>query len=113
VSAASTFKEMSSVSLRMTVFQAIPALEDEGDPESAEMARLSGLVATAVFNARVVSNGRDKGVTRLLFDDSPEAHGHGKTIYPHPKLGATSAWRERLRSAAARMCRLRANSLPL
>ena len=32
-------------------------------------------------------------VTKLLFDDSPEAHGHGKIldigkiIHPHPPLG--------------------------
>ena len=27
---------------------------------------------------RATANGRDEGVTKLLFDDSPEAHGHGK-----------------------------------
>ena len=27
-----------------------------------------------------VANGRDEGVTKLLFDDSPEAHGHGKIL---------------------------------
>lgn len=25
-------------------------------------------------------NGRDEGVTKLLFDDSPEAHGHGRIL---------------------------------
>jgi pyruvate/2-oxoglutarate dehydrogenase complex dihydrolipoamide dehydrogenase (E3) component len=27
-----------------------------------------------------IANGRDEGVTKLLFDDSPEAHGHGKIL---------------------------------
>ena len=27
---------------------------------------------------RAIANGRDEGVTKLLFDDSAEAHGHGK-----------------------------------
>jgi hypothetical protein len=31
-------------------------------------------LAAAAFNAR------DEGVTKLLFDDSPEAHGHGKIL---------------------------------
>ena len=30
--------------------------------------------------AEVIANGRDEGVTKLLFDDSPEAHGHGKIL---------------------------------
>jgi dihydrolipoamide dehydrogenase len=63
-------------------------------------------------SGRAIANGRDEGVTKLLFDDSPEAHGHGKflgggmvgevalaiemgadavdigkTIHPHPTLG--------------------------
>ena len=37
-------------------------------------------LAAAAFNARVIANGRDEGVTKLLFDDSPEAHGHGKIL---------------------------------
>ena len=31
-------------------------------------------------SGRAIANGRDEGVTKLLFDDSPEAHGHGKTL---------------------------------
>ena len=27
---------------------------------------------------RAIANGRDEGVTKLLFEGSPEAHGHGK-----------------------------------
>ena len=61
-------------------------------------------------SGRAIANGRDEGFTKLLFDDSPEAHGHGKilgggivgthagemgadavdigkTIHPHPTLG--------------------------
>ena len=37
-------------------------------------------LAAAAFNARAIANGRDEGVTKLLFDDSPEAHGHGKIL---------------------------------
>ena len=37
-------------------------------------------LAAVAFNARAIANGRDEGVTKLLFDDSPEAHGHGKIL---------------------------------
>jgi pyruvate/2-oxoglutarate dehydrogenase complex dihydrolipoamide dehydrogenase (E3) component len=29
-------------------------------------------------SGRAIANGRDEGVTKLLFDDSPEANGHVK-----------------------------------
>jgi dihydrolipoamide dehydrogenase len=31
-------------------------------------------------SARAIANGRDEGFTKLLFDDSPEAHGHGRIL---------------------------------
>ena len=31
-------------------------------------------------SGRAIANGRDEGVTKLLFDDSPEADGHGKIL---------------------------------
>jgi dihydrolipoamide dehydrogenase len=31
-------------------------------------------------SGRAIANGRDEGVTKLLFDDSAEAHGHGKIL---------------------------------
>ena len=31
-------------------------------------------------SGRAIANGRDEGVTKLMFDDSPEAHGHGKIL---------------------------------
>ncbi|MEO5794103.1 MAG: hypothetical protein ABIP34_03490, partial [Rhodoferax sp.] len=31
-------------------------------------------------SGRAIANGRDEGVTKLLFDDSPEAHGNGKIL---------------------------------
>jgi len=31
-------------------------------------------------SGRAIANGRDEGFTKLLFDDSPEAHGHGKIL---------------------------------
>ena len=38
-----------------------------------------GLFPWSAFG-RAIANGRDEGVTKLLFDDSPEAHGHGKIL---------------------------------
>jgi dihydrolipoamide dehydrogenase len=31
-------------------------------------------------SGRAIANGRDEGVTKLLFDDSQEAHRHGKIL---------------------------------
>jgi len=31
-------------------------------------------------SGRAIANGRDEGFTKLLFDDSPDAHGHGKIL---------------------------------
>ena len=31
-------------------------------------------------SGRAIANGRDEGFTKLLFDDSPEAHGHGAIL---------------------------------
>ncbi len=30
-------------------------------------------------SGRAIANGRDEGVTKLLFDDSPEAHGTARS----------------------------------
>ena len=49
-------------------------------------------------SGQAIANGRDEGLTKLLFDDSPEAQGNGKilgtdavdigkTIHPHSTLG--------------------------
>jgi dihydrolipoamide dehydrogenase len=79
-------------------------------------------------SGRAIANGRDEGVTKLLFDDSPEAHGHGKILgggmvgthagdmigeiasakrsTPTPRWAKALAWRRRWRTAAARTCRL-------
>ena len=40
----------------------------------------SPLRITFPESGRAIANGRDEGVTKLLFDDSPEAHGHGKIL---------------------------------
>ncbi len=61
------------------------------DPEIAwvglteEQAKAQGIkVKKGLFpwtaSGRAIANGRDEGVTKLLFDDSPEAHGHGKIL---------------------------------
>jgi dihydrolipoamide dehydrogenase len=31
-------------------------------------------------SGRAIANGRDEGFTKLLFDDAPEAHGHGRVL---------------------------------
>ncbi len=33
-----------------------------------------------VASGRAIANNRDEGFTKLLFDDSPEAHGHGRIL---------------------------------
>ena len=33
---------------------------------------------------QIPRNGSDEGVTKLLFDDSPAAHGHGKILGANP-----------------------------
>jgi dihydrolipoamide dehydrogenase len=61
------------------------------DPEVAwvglteEQAKAQGIkVKKGLFpwaaSGRAIANGRDEGFTKLLFDDSPDAHGHGKIL---------------------------------
>ena len=61
------------------------------DPEVAwvglteDQAKAQGLkVKKGLFpwtaSGRAIANGRDEGFTKLLFDDSPEAHGHGRIL---------------------------------
>ncbi|WP_293602564.1 MULTISPECIES: dihydrolipoyl dehydrogenase [unclassified Polaromonas] len=61
------------------------------DPEVAwvglteDQARARGIkVRKGLFpwaaSGRAIANSRDEGVTKLLFDDSPEAHGHGRIL---------------------------------
>ncbi len=61
------------------------------DPEVAwvglteDQAKASGIaVKKGLFpwaaSGRAIANGRDEGFTKLLFDDSPSAHGHGKIL---------------------------------
>ena len=55
------------------------------DPEVAwvglteDEAKANGLFTWSA-SGRAIANGRDEGITKLLFDDSPEAHGHGKIL---------------------------------
>ena len=41
-------------------------------------------------SGRAIANGRDEGFTKLLFDDSPEAHGHGRIL--ELVLGSTTEY---------------------
>ena len=67
-------------------------------------------------SGRAIANGRDEGVTKLLFDDSPEAHGHGKIlgggmVGTHAgdirRWAKALAWRLKWRMAVVRICHLR------
>jgi dihydrolipoamide dehydrogenase len=78
--------------LACTVFDArvIPSVAYT-DPEVAwvglteDQAKAQGIkVKKGLFpwaaSGRAIAKGRDEGFTKLLFDDSPEAHGHGKIL---------------------------------
>ena len=78
--------------LACTVFDArvIPSVAYT-DPEVAwvglteDQAKAQGIkVKKGLFpwaaSGRAIANGRDEGFTKLLFDDSPDAHGHGKIL---------------------------------
>ena len=75
---------------RAHIVQLIPSVAYT-DPEVAwvglteDQAKAQGIkVKKGLFpwtaSGRAIANGRDEGVTKLLFDDSPEAHGHGKIL---------------------------------
>jgi len=51
--------------------------EDEAKAQGIEVKK--GLFPWSA-SGRAIANGRDEGFTKLLFDDSPEAHGHGRIL---------------------------------
>jgi len=80
-------KELASAAFNARVIPSVAYT----DPEVAwvglteEQAKAQGIkVKKGLFpwtaSGRAIANGRDEGVTKLLFDDSPEAHGHGKIL---------------------------------
>ncbi len=80
-------KELASAAFNARVIPSVAYT----DPEVAwvglteDEARAKGIkVKKGLFpwsaSGRAIANGRDEGVTKLLFDDSPEAHGHGKIL---------------------------------
>ena len=54
-----------------------PRPQDQAKAQGVKVRR--GLFPWAA-SGRAIANGRDEGFTTLLFDDSPEAHGHGKIL---------------------------------
>ncbi len=83
---------LADASLRQAQFDArvIPSVAYT-DPEVAwvglteDEAKAQGIkVKKGLFpwtaSGRAIANGRDEGFTKLLFDDSPEAHGHGRIL---------------------------------
>ncbi|CDS54671.1 Dihydrolipoamide dehydrogenase of pyruvate dehydrogenase complex [Polaromonas sp. CG9_12] len=80
-------KELASAAFNARVIPSVAYT----DPEVAwvglteDQARAQGIkVKKGLFpwtaSGRAIANGRDEGITKLLFDDSPEAHGHGKIL---------------------------------
>jgi dihydrolipoamide dehydrogenase len=80
-------KELASAAFNARVIPSVAYT----DPEVAwvglteDQAKVQGIkVKKGLFpwtaSGRAIANGRDEGFTKLLFDDSPEAHGHGKIL---------------------------------
>src|SRR6185312_16086956 len=80
-------KELASTAFNARVIPSVAFT----DPEIAwvglteDQARAEGIqVKKGLFpwtaSGRAIANGRDEGYTKLLFDDSPEAHGHGRIL---------------------------------
>jgi dihydrolipoamide dehydrogenase len=80
-------KELASVAFNARVIPSVAYT----DPEVAwvglteDQAKAQGIkVKKGLFpwtaSGRAIANGRDEGFTKLLFDDSPEAHGHGAIL---------------------------------
>ncbi len=80
-------KELAAVAFNARVIPSVAYT----DPEVAwvglteDQARAQGIkVKKGLFpwtaSGRAIANGRDEGYTKLLFDDGPEAHGHGKIL---------------------------------
>ncbi len=80
-------KELASAAFNARVIPSVAYT----DPEVAwvglteEQAKAQGIkVKKGLFpwaaSGRAIANGRDEGFTKLLFDDSPDAHGHGKIL---------------------------------
>ena len=80
-------KELASAAVHARVIPSVAYT----DPEVAwvglteDQAKAEGIkVKRGLFpwtaSGRAIANGRDEGFTKLLFDDSPEAHGHSKIL---------------------------------
>ncbi len=80
-------KELASAAFNARVIPSVAYT----DPEVAwvglteDQARAQGIkVKKGLFpwnaSGRAIANGRDEGFTKLLFDDSPQAHGHGRIL---------------------------------
>jgi len=80
-------KELASAAFNARVIPSVAYT----DPEVAwvglteDQAKAQGIKVKKGFfpwtaSGRAIANGRDEGFTKLLFDDSPEAHGHGKIL---------------------------------
>ena len=62
---------------RTGAFVLLKQIEDQAKAQGIKVKK--GLFPWAA-SGRAIANGRDEGFTKLLFDDRPEAHGHGKIL---------------------------------
>ncbi len=70
-------KELAAAAFNARVIPSVAYTDPEAKAQGIKVKK--GLFPWAA-SGRAIANGRDEGVTKLLFDDSPEAHGHGKIL---------------------------------
>ena len=80
-------KELASAAFNARVIPSVAFTDPEiawvgltEDQAKAEGIRVKKGLFPWTASGRAIANGRDEGYTKLLFDDSPEAHGHGKIL---------------------------------
>ena len=80
-------KELASAAFNARVIPSVAYTDPEvawvgltEDQASAQGIKVKKGLFPWAASGRAIANGRDEGFTKLLFDDSPEAHGHGKIL---------------------------------
>ena len=80
-------KELASAAFNARVIPSVAYTEPEvawvgltEDQAKAQGIKVKKGLFPRTASGRAIANGRDEGVTKLLFDDSPEAHGHDKIL---------------------------------
>ncbi len=80
-------KELASTAFNARVIPSVAFTDPEiawvgltEDQAKAEGIKIKKGLFPWTASGRAIANGRDEGYTKLLFDDSPEAHGHGAIL---------------------------------